>query len=200
MYYECLGNDRYRVTMVVYRDCQSAGGAQFDSAPNSLLGTVTVYRDDSNSPYIRTITLPEPEISPVSPEINNPCLIIPPNVCVEKGVYTFDVTLPNSDFSYQIVYQRCCRNNTITNIRFPGETGATYTIELTPEAQDICNNSIQFNNFPPIVICNQEPLVFEHSAFDPDNDTSTSIKYSFCTPYEGGGLGGSTQPGRSHRF
>lgn len=202
MYYECLGNDRYRFTMVVYRDCQAAGGAQFDSAfgSNSLTGTVTVYREDSNIPFIRTINLDPPVISEVSPEVNNPCLVIPPNVCVEKGVYTFEVSLPNSDFAYQVVYQRCCRNNSITNINRPGETGATYTVEINSRAQDNCNSSIRFGNFPPIVICNGSPLEFEHFAFDPDSDTSITIEYEFCSPYQGGGMAGSTEPGDSESF
>ena len=187
--------------MVVYRDCQSAGGALFDSAPGtSLDGTVTVYRGDSKVPYIETITLDAPEISRVSPDGTNPCLVIPPNVCVEKGVYTFEVELPLSDFSYHVVYQRCCRNFSISNILEPGQTGATYTTEVTPLAQRDCNSSIRFKNFPPIVICQGAPLDFDHSAIDPDEDSSSYIEYEFCAPYDGGGIAGSTTAGDPEGF
>ncbi|MEM1219380.1 MAG: PKD domain-containing protein [Bacteroidota bacterium] len=111
-------------------------------------------------------------------------------VCVEEGVYQFALTLPISPESYHISYQRCCRNNTITNIVFPGDVGATYTMDLTPTAQFVCNNSPVFNEVPPIVICANEPIDFDFSATDPDGD---DLVYSFCTPFTGGGTN-QTQP------
>ncbi len=43
------------------------------------------------------------------------------------------------------------------------------------------NSNPRFNNFPPILICAGEPLVFDHSVSDPDGD---SIAYSLCSPLE----------------
>lgn len=190
LYYECRGNGNYNFTMTIYRDCSPFDGAGFDSAPGEITGTVTIYRSDRTAPFIETVSLNRPQITNIDPETDNPCLIVPPNVCVERGIYNFSVNLPPSQFSYHIVYQRCCRNNTISNLVAPGRTGATYTIELTPEAQQSCNSSIQFNNFPPVVICQNEPLEFDHSAFDPDQDSSITIEYEFCPPFQGGGLRG----------
>ncbi len=180
--YTCLGNDTYRFTMKIYRDC-AGGGAQFDSAPNSnsLPGTVTVFHGTS---IYTIITLQAPVVTSIQPEISNPCLVVPPGICVEEGVYTFTLTLPKSNQSYTVSYQRCCRNNTITNIVDPGNVGATYTIELTPEAQQVCNSSPSFNNFPPIVICAGEDIDFDFSATDPDGD---QLVYEFCAPFKGGG-------------
>jgi hypothetical protein len=73
---------------------------------------------------------------------------------------------------------------TINNIVAPGDVGSTYTIEITPEAQRKCNNSPTFNQFPPTVICADAPLMFDHSAKDPDGD---QLVYSFCAPLTGGG-------------
>ena len=193
--YLCLGNNQYEFTMKIYRDCASSG-AQFDSAPGAFTeGTVTVYRDGTVVPYIPTVTLDAPTITNIPPDVSNPCLIIPDDVCVEEGLYIFILTLPTDPNSYHIVYQRCCRNNSINNIIFPEDTGATYTIELTPEAQQnstgCVNNSPTFNNFPPIIICVNEPINFDHSASDSDGD---QLVYKFCSPKEGGGTGG-TDPG-----
>ncbi len=181
--YECNGNGNYTFTLLIYRDCLG-NGADFDSAPGALVGTVTFF---SNGQVIDVEELPTPVEDSVAPSINNPCVEIPSNVCVERAVYVFDYNLPNSPSTYTISYQRCCRNNSITNIFTPESTGATYTIDLVPEAQALCNNSPTFNNFPPIVICSNEELIFDHSATDVDGD---QLIYEFCSPFVGGGLAG----------
>ena len=192
MTYVCEGEDPanpgsniYTVTMKVYRDCQG-GGANFDSAPGAFTqASISVFEGNSPVPFIPAIYLDPPIETTIDPDAGNPCLIIPPNVCVEEGVYTFTVSLPISTESYHLVYQRCCRNNTISNIINPGESGATYTVELTPMAQAECNISPVFNDFPPVVICVNEPLVFDHSAFDADGD---QLVYEFCSPLLGGSI------------
>ncbi len=182
--YRCLGGDRYEMELRVYRDCDT-GGANFDSTDEALEGTVTIY--NGQNLFIRTISLDAPIISDIEPDLDNPCLLIPANVCVQQGIYKFIVDLPNSPESYHISYQRCCRNPTIANISTPGDQGATYTMEITPTSQDSCNSSPIFNDFPPIVICSGEPFNFDHSATDPDGD---SLAYKTFIPFHGGGKEG----------
>lgn len=187
--YKCLGNDRYEITMIIYRDCSDPTGAPFDAE-----AVITVYRGDG-APYTQFQNRDYDllEVIDVEPNTGNPCLIVPPNVCVEQGTYIFEIVLPLSPESYHITYQRCCRNNTISNITNPGGSGATYTLELTPESQAFCNDSPVFNDFPPIVICGNEPLLFDHSATDPQGDF---LRYEFCSPMLGGGtLGTPDNPG-----
>lgn len=182
--YECLGNNEYRFTMKIYRDC-AGGGAEFDSFSNGLEGTVSVYEGNGNSAIlVQGVILPAPKITAIQPNVSNPCLIVPTGVCVEEGIYEFTLNLPKSDKTYNIVYQRCCRNNTIVNLAAPGDSGATYWVEVKPEAQDVCNTSPVFNEFPPIVICAGTEINFDHSAVDADGDV---LEYSLCTPYLGGG-------------
>ncbi|MEM7571851.1 MAG: PKD domain-containing protein [Bacteroidota bacterium] len=207
MTYECLGQTpgdptsmRYTITMTVYRDCSTDGtsqqGAGFDSDSNSptvfTTGTITVFIGNSTIPFIETFNLGQPDVAEVLPDIGNPCLILPPNVCVQRGIYTFELDLPISTESYTISYQRCCRNESITNIFTPGAVGATYFIEITPESQQLCNTSPVFNNFPPIVLCANEPFELDMSATDADGDR---LVYYLCSPVVGGGNGG-TQPGQ----
>lgn len=184
MTYECLGNGRYEFTLKVYRDCNCTECADFDET-----AFIAVYNcsgnscnsESQNSPLLR-INAELLSVTQVD-EPDYPCLI-PPNVCVQEGLYRFQANLPPSSESYHISYQRCCRNITISNIFDPDNTGATYSIEITPRAQQLCNNSPVFDEFPPIVICAGSPLEFDHSATDADGD---QLVYSFCSPLAGGG-------------
>ena len=189
--YECLGfsqNDpetnsrRYRFTFKIYRDCQ-APGSNFDSTPGNFPASVTIFRSNqTNLP--RTFYLPTPKVTKIQPDPGNACVQVPENVCVEEGIYTLEVDLPIEDVSYVITYQRCCRNNTITNITAPERSGATYTIELTSEAQKSCNNSPVFRFFPPVVLCVGNNFSFDHSGTDKEGD---SLVYSLCGSLLGGG-------------
>ena len=141
----------------------------------------TIFKGDQE---ITTISVSPQIIEDVEPpEI--PCLILPDNVCVEEGIYEFEYTFADwpSTESYHISYQRCCRNATVTNIVNPDDVGATFTIEILPASQEVCNNSPSFNTFPPIVICGNQPLEYDHSAFDIEGD---QLVYSFCSPLLGG--------------
>ena len=67
--------------------------------------------------------------------VANPCLQTPPNVCTEKAIY--QAKLQPSTHGYTIVYQRCCRNNTITNVGNSGNWGSTYHITIPPNEQSL---------------------------------------------------------------
>jgi len=200
--YECIGRDtinntvRYRFTLKLYRDC-FGGGAEFDTPADIGIfeqlsdGSYRHIRTPGSSPILISLS----EVNRIDPNEANPCVIVPPSVCVEEGVYYFEQVLPVIDGNYVISYQRCCRNNTIFNIIEPWDAGAAFTVDITPEAQRSCNNSPVFNDFPPIVICVNEPLVFDHSASDSEGD---QLVYEFCAPLVGGGpLGTAQNPGNS---
>jgi len=186
--YECLGNDEYAFELIVYRDCSNPRADRLDD-----VAPITIYLKNGTSYDLfsdRQIRIISSDM--LDPELDNPCLQLPSNICIQKGVYEFTATLPKSTQSYQITYQRCCRNSTISNIIRPSEIGITFTVEITPRAQEICNNGPKFNDFPPIAICVGEPLSFDHSASDLDGD---QIIYEFCAPLQGGGTVGFLQNG-----
>lgn len=188
--YECLGEgsisntNLYQFQMDIYRDCQGSG-APFDSAPGAPFdATVTIYANTDSLVAIYEIT--DVDIEFVDPNAND-CMQIPANVCVERGTYIFPtIELKHINSSYHIVYQRCCRNETISNLVNPGGTGATYSIEITPAAQRAtpCNSSPTFNSIAPVVICVDDFFEFDHSATDKDGHR---LEYSFCRPFDGGG-------------
>ncbi len=169
----------YELVMKVYRDCGDSG-AQFDNpAPIGVYALVNgIYSLVREFP----VDLSRMDFIPVD---DNPCFILSQTICVQEGTYFFDIrNLPVIEGSYFISWQRCCRNNTINNIIDPQDTGATYTVEITAEAQTQCNTSPTFDDFPPIAICVNEPIAFDHSATDPEGDL---LVYEFCAPLQGGG-------------
>src|SRR5882724_3356904 len=97
IYYECLGNDDYTVTLKVFRDCFN-GQAPFDDPAN-----VFIY--DGNGTLVNVLPVPFPGSDTLPNNANNPCLIVPPNICVEEAEYTYDVHLPANSTGYTIVYQ-----------------------------------------------------------------------------------------------
>ena len=180
IYYTCLGNNVYHVTLSVYRDCypDPANGGMVTPFDDPAL--ISVFDINGN-----VVASPDPNISaqnniPAAP--SNPCYTAPPDICVDEADYEFDVTLPPIAGGYDVVYQRCCRNAGILNMVNPDNTGSSVSVHIDPLAV-VCDNSPKFKNFPPIVICADQPLVFDHSATDADGD---SLVYSFCTPYAGG--------------
>lgn len=184
--YICLGKSvsgdsvHYEVIFTMYRDSRS-GGANFDNSVQ-----FGIYSDQGNGiwNYVRRVTTFVEDILAIPANNNDPCIIVPPNLGVEKGVYSFEVWLPVINRDYMISYQRCCRNPTISNLFNPDATGAAFTITISPLAQSTCNSSPVFDDFPPVVLCANEPLSFNHSASDAEND---QVVYEFCTPLASGG-------------
>jgi gliding motility-associated-like protein len=172
--YTCLNDSTYRIDLVIYRDC-AGGGAGFDNP-----AYIFVY--DAAGVYQSFLQLTAPSITLLPVTSDNPCLSIPPGICVERGVYSGVFFLPPNPDGYSLVYQRCCRNSTIDNLVDPGGTGSSYIETIPPFADAVCNSSPVFNNFPPIVLCAGEPITFDHSATDLDGD---SLVYALCAPYSG---------------
>ncbi len=172
--YKCLGNNQYEVVLSVYRDCY-LGQAPYDDpawvglfdASGNLLDTLAMKFTS------KTDTLFNADV----------CLFVPPSLCVEQFTYRDTITLPFISGGYTLTYQRCCRNQTIVNIIDPLQRGATYTIKISEDALKDCNSAPNFKNWPPIFVCVNKQIVFDHSATDMDGD---SLVYKLCTPFDGG--------------
>jgi gliding motility-associated-like protein len=173
--YECTGNNTYLITLKVYRDCNSTGAPFDPNAYIAIFNGSTGLLYTSVSPSISsTILLPT--------TVSNPCLQTPPNVCTEMAIYTASVVLPASIDGYTITYQRCCRNQTISNIPNPGTWGSTFFVRVPPN-DTTCNSSPEFLSNPPIVLCSNDPLNINSAAAESDGD---SLYYQLCSPKHGG--------------
>ncbi|GAB5417648.1 MAG: hypothetical protein Crog4KO_26340 [Crocinitomicaceae bacterium] len=176
IYYDYVGGNDYLFTVELYRDCNSTG-AQYD---NPL--PLGVFNAQGNMVQLVNIGFPGSNQIPVV--FNNPCVIPPSNICTELATYQILVTLPPIPGGYYVAYQRCCRGPNITNLSQPDDTGITLMTHVPgSDTGNQINSSPRFNNYPPLLLCNNEDLVFDHSATDPDGD---QLVYSLVTPSAGG--------------
>ena len=186
MTYRCLGSPapgitRYEIRLDIYQDCLTGlpdAIAQDNPAFLAIYtGAGQAYGLDTNVFVTSTFIVP--------PNFNNTCVNNPPATCLRRATFIKTYDLPNNSSGYLIVYQRCCRNETILNIANPSQIGATYFCRIPPVSPPatVCNNSAVFQNYPPQIICINNPLVYDHSATDADGD---SLSYEFCETYIGG--------------
>ena len=173
----------FNVITTLYRDA-TGGGADFDRPPDTMFG---VFRRNAQGTWIfveNILNIGPMQILQIPPN-DLTCVEVPSDeIIVEEGFYEFEVTLEVGDTDYMIAYQRCCRNESIFNIFDPGDTGASFDVIITPEAQMTGNNSPTFNEFPPIFICAGFPIDESQAASDVDGD---DLRYSFCAPFSAGG-------------
>jgi gliding motility-associated-like protein len=174
IYYDYQGADNYKITLKVYRDCYNGIPPLDDPA--------AVFIFDASGNLMDSMQLISPIVTQLPPVINNPCFTPPTDVCVEEGIYTGYIYLPPITGGYYLSYQRCCRNNTILNLIDPGDVGSTYMAHIPGPETALDNSSPRYTNFPPIFLCLGVPLIFDHSATDPEGD---SLYYEFCDPFHG---------------
>ena len=178
--YKCVGTgtngNTYQIRLTIYRDCNSSG------APFDMQAPITIYGGPNQNTVVQTVMVARGPIVGIPAVVNNPCLQTPPNVCTEKATYTTNVTLQPATHGYTITYQRCCRNNTISNVANSGTWGSSYYIKIPPQ-DSVCNSSCAFISDPPIVMCKDDSLNINFAVLELDGD---SVFYSLCQPLHGG--------------
>ncbi|MBP7407129.1 MAG: PKD domain-containing protein [Flavobacteriales bacterium] len=174
MYYDHLGGNQYKVTLALYRDCgpDNQNGTGFDA-----LALFVVY--DMNGTEITNVSVSDPGETIIPVDLDDPCLTAPPEVCVATTLYEHIFDLPPIPGGYTISYQRCCRTPAMVNLS--GQQGITCTVHI-PGPPDAVNSSPRFAEYPPIALCMDQDLSFDHSATDPDGD---QLVYGLCAPFQG---------------
>ncbi|MEP7195832.1 MAG: PKD domain-containing protein [Saprospiraceae bacterium] len=182
MTYRCLGGNNYEIRLTLRRDCfNGSPEAEFDDPAH-----IGIF--DSEGNILRelgkfgVIQMPFRNDDTLNEILKTECEVIGGDVCVHTTTYIGKVTLPMKKGGYLLVYQRCCRNKTISNIVDPDLAGATYTVVISEEGLRTCNSSPTFGDWPPVYICGDRPITFIHSVFDLEGD---SVTYSLCAPYVG---------------
>ena len=107
------------------------------------------------------------------------------------GIYSIDANLPINDYEhYTVSYQRCCRDNSLSNIIDPDESGIALTLDIYPSAFEHSEQiPILAKPFPRIT------EVGKNIQFDFGLDDSFDKVYSLSNPKVAGGVTGSSIPG-----
>ncbi|GAB3506770.1 T9SS type B sorting domain-containing protein [Emticicia fontis] len=107
--------------------------------------------------------------------------------------YKANLNLTEASFSdpggYAIVWERCCRNVIITNIRNPSAAGMVFYTEFPPVT--VANNSPHFKDVVADYLCINQNFEMDFSATDSDGD---SLTYELITPWAGYATTGNPNP------
>ncbi len=174
MNYKYLGANKYEIRLTIYRDL-CVGLVGFDNP-----GSLGVF-NSGNSLVLQKMMVPR-DSGFVPPVIYDPCTSVPVGFCYKYCHYIDTITLPPLTGGYQLVYQRCCRNQNILNLINPQSVGATYTAFIPgPEVVAVNSNPV-FKNLVPPFVCVNKLFSFDNSATDIDGD---SLVYDLFTPFTG---------------
>ncbi len=117
----------------------------------------------------------------------NPACVQNNSVRTRLIQYSQLLNLNPDDFAepegYYIVWERCCRNNVISNIQNPDAAGSIFFLSFPPLKQNnalFVNSSPSFKTLTGDYICINRPFVFEFGAIDSDGD---ELRYSLVTPF-----------------
>ncbi|GAB4127039.1 MAG: hypothetical protein OHK0045_13230 [Raineya sp.] len=183
-----ISGTTYRFNLNMYWDRVS------NVKDNSI--TIGIYRKSNNG---RIQTLNMPLISEV--DVQFPVDTCSNQVLLRftKLVYEATVTLNVANYSdpqgYYAIWDRCCRNNQISNIVNPGGAANAFVLEFPPiqvGGNPFINNTPSFPVPQSSYLCLNTDFTFDFGASpDPDGDTYV---YSLVTPYNGIGSSGNPAP------
>lgn len=187
-----ISGNTYRINLIYYFDVLNNGfGGQPPELQEPFI-TAAIFRK-SNDGLMDYVTLNFVSRTPVSytqPECTSSFIV------TEKVLYTTTYTLSPGVFNdpqgYYIVWERCCRNYTITNVvskepplnnpNYPDAAGQTFYLEFPPVVKDgepFINSTPRL--FPPLndYGCPYRPYFADFAGIDDDGD---SLVYSIITP------------------
>ncbi len=177
IYYELLNPSAnlYTITLKIYMDCQNGNPQAIQSDYQAIIGVF----DAGSKNYESQFTISKTGPRRVN-EVNYNCVIPPTGICVDEYTYKVNRVINPGTRGKILAFQRCCRNNSITNLTNPEATGIAIWTKIPPNIQ---NSSAIFKKLPPNYVCVDAPLTVDHSATDSDGDV---LVYSLTTPYTGG--------------
>ena len=167
----------YQLNLIQYfDDVNGEPGAE------DQMAEVYIYRKRDNTfmQSVRLFNVGSEFVPYTNPECSDARLV------TRRILYTAEVQLSasiyNDEEGYYVVYERCCRNYTINNLRNPREAGQTFYLEFP----SVVKNDERFVNSSPILFpplsdyaCINELFYFDFRGTDEDGD---SLSYRLSVP------------------
>ncbi len=198
LFYERIGagtapnTDKYRITMRLFRQCNSTGGTGAALAGESP--KIAIYNTQGLT-LVTSVVLTA-QFSGTVPTIQNnpsanPCLTgsqTDKTSCYDFGTWAGEIDLPKTTGGYTLIWTRYTRR-TATNSSISGNTGAAFVTQIP--GLDVLpsgfNSSARFVVRDTSIVCRNTNFSLDFSATDIDGD---SLVYRFAEPYDG--VGGSS--------
>lgn len=98
-----------------------------------------------------------------------------------ETTFQFDSRYADAD-GYYMVWERCCRNGSLINIKNPAQTGFVLYLQFQATATGNTNSSPEFTLAAGDYVCLNQPTQLDFSANDPDGNQLT---YQLVTPWAG---------------
>ena len=174
-----ISGNTYEITLQIFRDCSSPLNAGFDDP----IYNAAIYEDVTNN-FVQSVGLPL--TNTFINDLGDECYT-PQGLCVETGIYKTQVTIPSPNPNgYYVVWERCCRNASISNILVPTNTGMAF-LSYFPDADsnfNAYNNSTpSFGTYPTDgYFCLGKINEIDFNVTEIDGD---SLYYSFSEPLAG---------------
>jgi len=180
--YSRVSNDTYRFNLTLYFDYINGNSGAKDS-----FATCHLFQK-SNNIYLDSIDLPLVDSSRFLPFSNPRCgtrVNLKTQVLQYSRLIQVNPAFFDDPQGYYLIWERCCRNNVISNINAPEATGQTFYMEFPPmtiNGQSINNNSPVFDLISSDYPCINIPFQLPFGATDSNGD---SLVYSLTNPIKG---------------
>ncbi|MCB2376861.1 gliding motility-associated C-terminal domain-containing protein [Hymenobacter sp. BT635] len=183
---------RYRINLNLYFDAVYGNPGALD---NEL--TISIFEKGTDR---RMQNLSLPLVANTNVNYSNIACTLPV-LSTRRIQYSNLIELPASTYTnptgYYAAVERCCRNNSIRNIRTPGNAGQTYYLEFPA----VVRNGRPFINstpriFPPLsdYACRGDLFYYDFGGQDIDGD---SLVYELSTPLNGHSTSGMPKPNQA---
>ena len=178
-----ISGNSYRINLILYFDVLNGSPGARD---NNIVAAIYRKRDNQLMQNVSFSSPSETNVSYTQPECSRG------EIVTSRLVYSTQVVLADSRYNdpqgYYIIWERCCRNYSITNIysenpEISGRAaGQTFYLEFPPvvkNGQPFYNSSPRL--FPPLndYACPRKPYYVDFAGIDDDGD---SLSYSLVTP------------------
>lgn len=165
--YKCLGNNKYEVTLTVYRDCNGLNVANLP---------VTA-RCNTVSKNFMLQLISKTDVTNINPDCSYS------SRCsgnyrygIEENVFRGVIDLNDSIFNcceITLSWQQCCRSSDITT---GGANANFHTQAIINKCLSTCNNSPSIGSKPAFILSVGEDFEFKNNMFDTTDGDSLSFK------------------------